>query len=87
MAIITQNFENEQHFSNRAYDFFKRYKIGEILHKSNAYKHGGIAVVTVVMYLFLLVFRNRTLNMDMESDRKGCNFWRCSSRPANLFSS
>ena len=48
MAIITQNFENEQHFSNRAYDFFKRYKIGEILHKSNAYKHGGIAVVTVV---------------------------------------
>ena len=58
-----------------------------ILHKSNAYKHGGIAMVTVVMYLFLLLFRNRTLNMDMESDRKGCNFWRCSSRPANLFSS
>ena len=76
MAIITQNFENEQRFSNRANSFFKRYQIGEILRKSNAYKHGGIAVVTVVMYLFLLVFRNRTLNMDMESGRKGCNFCR-----------
>ena len=76
MAIITQNYENEQRFSNRAYNFFKRYQLGEILRKSNAYKHGGIAVVAVVMYLFLLVFRNRTMYMDMGSDRKGCDFER-----------
>ena len=76
MAIITQDYENEQQFSNRAYHFFKHYKIGDILRKSNAYKHCGIPVVTVVIYLFLLVFRNRSLNLDMSSVRKSCSFCR-----------
>jgi hypothetical protein len=74
MAIITQDYENEQQFSNRAYHFFKHYKIGDILRKSNAYKHCGIPVVTVVIYLFLLVFRNRSLTLICQASEKAVVF-------------
>ena len=63
-------FEEEQgkDFSNRIKTFFKRFKIGEILRKCNAYKERGIPVLTVFMYLFCLVFRNRSMYMDMLKD-------------------
>lgn len=43
-GYITQSFKKNSVF-NRAYGLFKCYKTGEILHKSNACKRGGIAVV------------------------------------------
>ena len=76
MTIITQEHENEQQFSGRVKDFFRRYQIGDILRKCNAYKHSGVPVVAVVSYLFCLVFRNRSMYLDMSSDRKGCAFGR-----------
>lgn len=71
MAIITHQYENEQHFSGRVKDFLQRFQIGEILRKCNAYKQSGIPVVAVVTYLFCLVFRNRSMYLDMLTDRKG----------------
>ena len=76
MAIITQNYEKEQQFSRRVKLFFKRYQIGDVLRKCNAYKHSGIPVVVVVMYLFCLVFRGRSMYLDMNSGRKSCHFGR-----------
>ena len=76
MAIITQTHENEQRFSCRVATFFKRYQIGGILRKCNAYKHSGIPVVVIVMYLFCLVFRNRSMYLDMRSGRNTCDFGR-----------
>jgi hypothetical protein len=74
MAIITHEMENEQRVSSRIRSFFKRYQIGELLHRCNAYKHSGIPVVSIVIYLFCLVFRNRSMYLDMTSDRKSCDF-------------
>ena len=74
MAIITQDIEIEQQFSSRIRRFFKRYQIGALLQKCNAYKCTGIPVVSIVMYLFCLVFRNRSMYLDMTSDRKTCDF-------------
>lgn len=74
MAIITQEIENEQQFSSRIRSFFKRYQIGALLQRCNAYKCAGIPVVSIVMYLFCLVFRNRSMYLDMTSERKACDF-------------
>ena len=76
MTIITQEHENEQQFSGRVKDFFRRYQISDILRRCNAYKHSGVPVIAVVSYLFCLVFRNRSMYLDMSSDRKGFAFGR-----------
>lgn len=56
-------------FSSRIKVFFKRFHIGEILRKCNAYKERGIPVIAIFIYLFSLVFRNRSMYMDMLNDR------------------
>ena len=67
MNSIAFNCENEKHFSTRIREFFRRYRIGGILKKSNAYKEQGVSVVALIEYLFCLVFRNRSMFLDMGS--------------------
>lgn len=67
MNSIAFDVENEKHFSTRIQHFFKRYQISNILKKSNAYKEQGFSVVTLINYLFCLVFRNRSMFQDMQS--------------------
>lgn len=74
MKSIAQNTENEQHFSARIIYFFREYEIGKILHSCNAHKQKGFSVVEIMMYLFTLVFRNRSMFADMNSDRKRSSF-------------
>ena len=69
MNSIAFDVENEKRFSSRIQNFFRRYQISGILKKCNAYKEQGFSVVTLVQYLFCLVFRNRSMFLDMQSEK------------------
>ena len=69
MTIIAFDVENEKRFSFRIQKFFRRYQISGILKKCNAYKEQGFSVVTLIQYLFCLVFRNRSMFLDMQSEK------------------
>ena len=69
MNSIAFDVENEKRFSTRIQKFFRRYQISSILKKCNAYKEQGFSVVVLVQYLFCLVFRNRSMFLDMQSEK------------------
>lgn len=69
MTSIAFDVENEKHFSSRIQEYFRRYQISGILKKCNAYKQQGFSVVTLIQYLFCLVFRNRSMFLDMQSGK------------------
>lgn len=74
MNIVAQNRENEQHFSARIKSFFREYEVGKALHSCNAHKRKGFSAVEVMAYLFSLVFLNRSMYADMNSERKKSGF-------------
>lgn len=69
MSSIAFDVENEKGFSTRIQKFFRRYQVSSILKKSNAYKERGFSAVTLIQYLFCLVFRNRSMFLDMQSEK------------------
>lgn len=69
MNSIAFDVENGKRFSSRIQKFFRRYQISGILKKCNAYKEQGFSVVTLIQYLFCLVFRNRSMFLDMQSEK------------------
>ena len=69
MKSIAFDEENGKHISARIREFFKRYQLSEILRKSNAYKQQGVSVMTIMSYLFCLVFRSRSMFLDMQSGK------------------
>ena len=69
MKSIAFDEENGKHISARIQEFFKRYQLSEILRKSNAYKQQGVSVMTIMRYLFCLVFRNRSMFLDVQSGK------------------
>ncbi len=66
---ITQNNQNKNHISKSIKKFFSRFRISTALRASNAYKQKGIPVVEIFRYLFLLIFTNRSMYMDMVTER------------------
>ena len=69
MNSIAYDIENEKSVSAKISKFFQRFHVGEILKKCNAYKEKGIPVITIILYLFQLVFRNRSMYLDMQSEK------------------
>lgn len=69
MKSIAFDEENGKQTSARIQEFFKRYQLSEILRKSNAYKQQGVSVMAIMSYLFCLVFRNRSMFLDMQSGK------------------
>jgi len=74
MKSITQNNENDKKVSSSIIKFFKTYKISSILKASNAYKNKGIPVVDLFLYLFSLVFENRSMYMNMLTGKHDGSF-------------
>lgn len=70
MNNIAYDVENEKNISKKITQFFQRFHIGELLRKCNAYKELGIPVMTIFLYLFQLAFRNRSMYMDMQSEKE-----------------
>lgn len=67
MNSIAFDVGNEKVFSHRVQKFFSAYQVSGILKQCGAYKQKGFSVVQIITYLFLLVFRGRSMYLDMVS--------------------
>ena len=65
MNSIAYDVASSKEISSRIARFFSRFHIGGILKQCNAYKEQGVPALSVMMYLFQLVFRNRSMYLDM----------------------
>lgn len=63
--IITQDNHNDNQISKSIKKFFTRFHISSALKASNAYKKKGIPVIEIFQYLFLLIFSNRSMYMNL----------------------
>ena len=66
---ITQATQNDKQISKSIKRFFARFHVSSALKSANAYKKKGIPVTEVFQYLFLLVFSNRSMYMDLITGR------------------
>lgn len=71
---ITQTASDDKQITETIRDFFLKYHIGSTLKAANAYKSKGIPVVHVFRYLFLLVFSNRSMYMDILTGKSKAPF-------------
>ena len=62
---ITQDIQNENQVSATIERFFKRFRVASVLKSANAYKTKGFAAAGIFQYMFLLVFSNRSMYMNM----------------------
>lgn len=71
---ISQNDYDTKQLSDSIQTFFSRFKISGLLKKANASKEKGISPVRILQYLFLLIFRNKSLYMDQTLHRDEMDF-------------
>lgn len=62
---ITQDIQNDNQISKSIRRFFKRFRIASLLKLANASKARGFAAVDVFQFLFLLIFTNRSMYMNL----------------------
>ena len=62
---ITQDKQNDKVLTEKIQSFFKRFHVASALKAANAYKKKGFSVISVFQYLFLLVFSNRSMYMNL----------------------
>jgi hypothetical protein len=74
MDIIAKKEQREHEITSRTAGFFNGFKVGEILHKSNAYKEKGTPVVQVMIYLVSLAFTNRSMYMNIINGTNSAGF-------------
>lgn len=66
---ITQDYQNEKQISASVRRFFTRFHVSSALKAANAYKTKGIPVIEIFQYLFILIFSNRSMYMDLLTGR------------------
>ncbi len=71
---ITQNNQNDNQISASIRKFFTRFHLSSALKAANAYKTKGIPVIEIYQYLFLLIFSNRSMYMNMLTGRNTPTF-------------
>ena len=74
MNSIPQNYIEEKQFNDTISYFFKKFKFSQALQRANAYKQKGIPVVHVFLYLFKLVFTNRSMYMNLLKNKDSADF-------------
>lgn len=62
---ITQTIQDDKQNSSTIQKFFKRFHVSSALKAANAYKEKGFSVARIFQYLFLLVFYNRSMYMNL----------------------
>ena len=65
MNSIPENYIEEKQFDDRINLFFRKFKIYQALQHANAYKKRGVPVIQIFLYLFQLVFTNRSMYMNL----------------------
>ena len=71
---ITQATQNDKQISKSIKNFFLRFRISSALKASNAYKKKGIPVIEIFQYMFLLIFSNRSMYMNLLTGRNTPGF-------------
>ena len=71
---ITQANQNDKQFSKTIRRFFTRFHVASALKASNAYKKKGTPVSEIFQYLFLLIFSNRSMYMNLLTGRDTPDF-------------
>ena len=66
---ITHATQNDKQISNSIKKFFTRFHVSSALKASNAYKKKGVPVMEIFQYLFLLIFSNRSMYMNLQMFR------------------
>lgn len=61
MDIVTHILADENSTTKKIQGFFRKYKIGELLRQCNFCREKGISAVKILLFLFLLPFRNRSM--------------------------
>ena len=69
MTIIPQNNENNQECANRILVFLKAFEVEKLLRCCNAAKQKGFAVIEIFRYLLCLMFSDRSMYMQMKTNR------------------
>ena len=62
---ITQDSQNDNQISKTIRRFFVRFHVSFALKSANACKRKGFSVVEIFQYLFLLIFSNRSMYMNL----------------------
>ena len=71
---ITQANQNDKQISKTIRRFFTRFHVASALKASNAYKKKGTPVSEIFQYLFLLIFSNRSMYMNLLTGRDTPDF-------------
>ena len=71
---ITQATQNDKQISKSIKRFFTRFHVSSALKASNAYKKKGTPVTEIFQYLFLLIFSNRSMYMNLITGRNTPDF-------------
>ena len=71
---ISQNDLDAKQINDSTAIFFKRFRISAILKTVNAQKSKGSRPVDIVKYLFSLVFRNKSMYMDIMLGKTEASF-------------
>ena len=66
---ITQDNQNDKQISTSIRRFFTRFHVSSALKAANAYKKKRVPVMEIFQYLFLLIFANRSMYMNLISGR------------------
>lgn len=66
---ITQDTQNDNQISKTIRRFFIRFHLSSALKSANAYKKKGTPASEVFQYLFLLIFSNRSMYMNLLTGR------------------
>lgn len=66
---ITQDNQNDKQITKSIRRFFTRFHVASALNAANACKKKGIPVMEIFQYLFLLIFSNRSMYMNLISGR------------------
>ena len=69
MTIIPQNHIENQETESAISRFLKNYRIGELLYKCQAGKAKGVSVIDIFRYLLSLVFCDRSMYMQIVTNR------------------
>ena len=72
--IISQNELDAKQISDSVKNFFDRFHVSRLLKASNVKKEKGELPVSIMTYAFSLVFRNRSMYMDMLLGNGGVSF-------------
>ncbi len=72
--IITQDNKNDNQISKSIRKFFTRFHLSSALKAANAYKKKGTPASEIFQYLFLLIFSNRSMYMNLLTGRNTPNF-------------